>query len=75
MPMNFLDPQDKASREAKIKYLDADFQVLREGDFVRCAATGDAIPLGRLRYWDVTRQLPFASAAAAFAGRADLIDS
>lgn len=67
--MNFLDPQDPRPREAKIKYLDADFQVLREGDFVLCAATGDIIPLGRLRYWDVMRQIPFGSAQAAFGER------
>lgn len=75
MEMNFLDPQEPPSREAKIKYLDADFQVLREGDFVRCAATGDVIPLSRLRYWDVTRQVPFASAAAAFARRLNITAS
>ena len=54
-------------REARLRYLDADFQVLQEGDFVRCAATGSLIPLQDLRYWDVLRQLPYASAAAAFA--------
>lgn len=67
--MNFLDTQDPHPREAKIKYLDADFQVLREGDFVRCAATGEAIPLARLRYWDVMRQIAFGSAQAAFGER------
>lgn len=56
-------------REAVIRYLDADFQVLREGDFVRCAATGAPIPLADLRYWDVARQQPYGSAAAAFAAR------
>lgn len=56
-------------REARLRYLDADFQILQEGDFVRCAATGAPIPLQRLRYWDVLRQLPYASAAAAFAKR------
>ncbi|MCB1378054.1 MAG: DUF2093 domain-containing protein [Alphaproteobacteria bacterium] len=63
--MNFLDPVP-LQREARIKYLDADFQVLREGDFVRCASTGDPIRLDNLRYWDVARQQPFSSAALAF---------
>ena len=55
--MKILDPQ-QTHREAKIRYLDADFQVVREGDFVRCAATGKPIPLTALRYWDVGRQQP-----------------
>ena len=66
--MNILDPQ-QIHREAKIRYLDADFQVIREGDFVRCAATGKPIPLIALRYWDVDRQRPFGSAEAAFSER------
>ena len=63
--MNFLDhiPQP---REAKLKYLDAEFQVLREGDFVRCAVTGDPIRVENLRYWNVGRQVPFKSAGVAF---------
>jgi len=66
--MNYLDPQ-QPGREAVIRYLDADFQIVREGDFVRCAATGRAIPLTNLRYWNVPRQQPFGSAEAAFAER------
>lgn len=58
-----------ARREAALNYLDAEFQILREGDFVRCAASGNPIALGDLRYWDVLRQRPYASAAAAFAAR------
>jgi hypothetical protein len=64
--MNFLDPTIPQQREAKLKYLDAEFQVLREGDFVRCAVTGDPIRVEHLRYWNVDRQLPFKSAAVAF---------
>ena len=52
--------------EAVIRYLAADIEVLREGDFVRCAMTGQAIALGGLLYWDVARQEPFASAEVAF---------
>jgi hypothetical protein len=65
--MNFLDHAVPQQREAKLKYLDADFQVLREGDFVRCAATGDPIRVENLRYWNVERQTPFKSADVAFA--------
>lgn len=66
--MNFLDPK-QPRREAVIRYLDADFQIVREGDFVRCAATGNAIPLTDLRYWNVTLQQPYDSAEAAFSER------
>jgi hypothetical protein len=52
--------------EAALRYLAADYEVLREGDFVRCAATGKAIALDDLLYWDVTRQIAFESAVAAF---------
>ncbi len=65
--MNFLDHAVAPRREAKLKYLDADFQVLREGDFVRCAATGEPIRIENLRYWNVGRQAPFRSADVAFA--------
>ena len=47
--------------EAKLKYLDGEAQVLTPGDFVRCAVTGDAIPLDELRYWSVEFQEPYVS--------------
>jgi len=64
--MNYLDPQ-LPRREAVIRYMDAEFQVVREGEFVRCAGTGRPIPLTDLRYWNVIRQLPYGSAEVAFA--------
>jgi hypothetical protein len=64
--MNFLDPILPQSREAKLRYLDADYQVLREGEFVRCAVTGEPIPLDELRYWNVARQEAYGSALVAF---------
>lgn len=51
--------------EAKIRYLDGDFQVISPGAYVRCAVTGMMIPLGELRYWSVERQEPYVDAAAA----------
>ena len=65
--MNFLDPLLPQAREARLRYLDADFQVLREGEFVRCAVTGDPIRLDSLRYWNVQRQVAYRSADVAFA--------
>lgn len=64
--MNFLDPILPQQREAKLRYLDADYQVLREGEFVRCAATGEPIKLDNLRYWNVGRQEAYGSADIAF---------
>ncbi|OXT01531.1 hypothetical protein B7H23_00695 [Notoacmeibacter marinus] len=52
--MNHLD--FLSSREAEIQYLDADFRIKRNGSFVRCAVTGEPIPLEELKYWSVDRQ-------------------
>ena len=60
--MNFHDHSIQPQREAKIRYLDADFQVVREGDYVRCAVTGDPVRIDNLRYWSVDRQEPYKSA-------------
>ena len=51
-------------REARIRYLDGDFQVMTAGAFVRCAVTGETIPLDELKYWSVARQEPYANAAS-----------
>ena len=51
--------------EARIRYLDGEYQVLGTGDFVRCAVTGDVIALADLRYWSVERQEAYAAPAAA----------
>jgi hypothetical protein len=64
--MNFLDSKLPQAREAKIKYGSPDYQVLREGEYVRCGITGDVIRLENLRYWDVDRQMAYRSADVAF---------
>ena len=51
-------------KEARIRYLDGDFQVTSPGAFVRCAVTGESIPLEELKYWSVARQEPYINAAA-----------
>lgn len=48
--------------EAKVKFLDGEFQVTSPGDFVRCAVTGEPIALTDLRYWSVERQEAYSSA-------------
>ena len=52
--------------EARLRYLDGEFQVLTPGDFVRCAVTGEAIALPDLRYWSVELQEAYASSEVAF---------
>lgn len=50
--------------EARVKYLDGEYQVLSPGDFVVCAVTGKPIALSDLRYWSVELQEPYATAEA-----------
>ena len=50
--------------EARLRFLDGEFQVLAPGDFVRCAVTGEPIMLPDLRYWSVELQEAYADAAA-----------
>ncbi len=50
--------------EAQIRYLDADFQVISPGAYVKCAVTGTSIPLDELKYWSVARQEAYVDAAS-----------
>ena len=50
------------AREARIRYLDGDFQVMSPGAFVRCAVTGESIPIDELKYWSVARQEAYVNA-------------
>ena len=52
--------------EARLRFLDGEFQVLSPGDFVRCAVTGEPIMLPDLRYWSVELQEAYASAEISF---------
>ncbi|MGF1544069.1 MAG: DUF2093 domain-containing protein [Parvularculaceae bacterium] len=55
-------------REAVLEYLDAEYAVIKPGRFVRCAVTGEKIPLEALKYWSADRQEPYIDAAAAMRG-------
>ena len=55
------------AKEARIRYLDGDFQVASPGSFVRCAVTGEMIPLDELKYWSVARQEAYVSAEVSLA--------
>ena len=55
---------ESGHKEAKVRYLDADYQVMSSGSFVRCAVTGQPIPLDELKYWSVARQEAYIDADA-----------
>jgi hypothetical protein len=65
--MNRIDRQFNSAVEAQVEFLDGDFRVRRPGAFVRCAVTGEPIPLEELRYWSVERQEAYATPEAALA--------
>ena len=60
-----LTRSNRQAGEARLRYLDADVQVLAPGDFVVCAVTGRKVPLQALRYWSVDLQEAYWDAAAA----------
>lgn len=53
-----MSTSDKA---AKLHYGPSSFRVLRPGQHVVCAVSGEAIPLGELRYWSAEHQEAYAS--------------
>ncbi|ATQ69494.1 MULTISPECIES: DUF2093 domain-containing protein [Methylosinus] len=62
--MNRFERQPQAAGEAEVEYGDGEFRVRRAGAFVRCAVTGEPIPLEELRYWNVDLQEPYSSPQA-----------
>ena len=60
------------AKEARLRYLDGDFQVMSPGSFVRCAVTGERIAIDELKYWSVERQEPYATASASLQRELDL---
>lgn len=60
--MNRIEKFFGVRNEAKLRYLDGEFEVLSPGEFVRCAVTGQLISLADLRYWSVDAQEAYASA-------------
>jgi hypothetical protein len=59
--MNRIDKLFGLQGEARVRFLDGEFKVMAPGDFVRCAVTGEPIPLQDLRYWNVALQEAYAS--------------
>jgi len=62
--MNRFERFPEPHGEAEIRYLDGEFRIVRPGGFVRCAVTGQTIPLDELRYWSVDLQEAYADAEA-----------
>ena len=62
--MNIFERTPQPAAEARIRFLDGDFRIVSPGTFVRCAATGQPIPIEELRYWDVDRQEAYATPQA-----------
>ena len=56
--MNIME-RDKG--EAKLRYLDGEYDVIVAGGYVICAVTAAQIPLDALRYWSVDLQEAYAS--------------
>lgn len=52
---------------AKIRYLDADFQIIVQGSYVVCAITGKTIAIDELKYWSVSRQEAYIDVQASYA--------
>ena len=72
LAMNRFENTFTAASVATLKYLDADYQVVRHGQFVLCAVTGNKINLDELRYWSVERQEAYASAKEAMQRKLEL---
>ena len=64
LSMNHFERIPLAAGEAELRYLDGDYRIVRPGSYVRCAVTGEAIPLDELKYWSVERQEAYAGPEA-----------
>ncbi len=62
--MNRFERQPHPAVEAELEYRDGEYRVRKAGAFVRCAVTGEPIPLEELRYWSVDRQEAYSSPEA-----------
>lgn len=63
-----MNPFDSAGGEAVLDYDDAEFHIVKPGDYVLCAVTKARVPVKALRYWNVDKQEAYADAAAAMVG-------
>jgi len=63
MPTSFATPG--LGTEAVLEYSNSDYQIVRQGTFVRCAVTGQPIPLDDLHYWNAETQEAYSGPEAA----------
>jgi hypothetical protein len=59
-----MNKHERSGGEAVVQYLDSNLRVVKPGAFVRCAVTGQPIPLDELKYWSVERQEAYVSPEA-----------
>ena len=62
--LNRFERRPPLQGEAVIEYLDGDIRIVRPGAYVRCAVTGQHIPVDELRYWSVDQQEAYVSREA-----------
>ena len=62
--MNYQSGNPTGGREARVRYLPGDLEVLSPVTFVRCAVTGAVVRLEDLRYWSVEWQEAYVSPEA-----------
>jgi hypothetical protein len=60
-----MNKMERDGGEAKLRFLDGDYEVLVQGAYVVCAVTGVQIPLDALRYWSVDLQEAYANPSVA----------
>ena len=65
MVAHMLNRSSRPAGEARLRYLDADIEMIAPGDYVTCAVTSRKIPLQGLRYWSVDLQEAYWDADAA----------
>ena len=58
---------------AKLKYLPNNFQIIENGDYVKCAVSGKQIELENLNYWNVDLQEAYLSYVEVEKKRKELI--
>jgi hypothetical protein len=63
--MNQMERDFRPEGLAELEYLDGEYRIVKPGAFVRCAITGEPVPLDALRYWSVDLQEAYASPAVA----------
>ena len=51
-----MNKHDPGGPEAKVRYGDNEITILKQGTHVRCAVSGEHIPLDELKYWSVDLQ-------------------